>query len=189
MEHIERSHPLRVTLSQIVVHCYHMNTITCKCIQEHREGSHKGLTFTSDHLGNLTLMENDTSKQLYIVVYHLPFQVITSCCPVVMIYGLVSIDGDKVLFRISGQFSIKVCGCDDRLFVLCETSCCLFYDSKHLGHHLIKCFLIDVKHLFLYLVDLCEDICTLIDRCILDLCLQLGNSVLLLSSRTLYLLL
>ena len=106
-----------------------------------------------------------------------------------MIYGLVSVDGDKVLLRISSQFSVKVCSCDYCLFILCETSCCLLNDSKHLGHHPIKGFLIDVEHLFLYLVDLCEDVCTLIDRCILDLCLQLGNAVLLLSSRTLYLLL
>ena len=34
VEHIERSHPLRVTLSQIVVDSYDVDTITCQCVQE-----------------------------------------------------------------------------------------------------------------------------------------------------------
>ena len=34
MEHIERTHPLRVTLGQIVVDRYHVNTIASQCVQE-----------------------------------------------------------------------------------------------------------------------------------------------------------
>ena len=62
MEHIERTHPLRVTLGQIVVYRDDVNTITSEGIEKHGEGSHKGLTFTSGHLGNLSLMENETTK-------------------------------------------------------------------------------------------------------------------------------
>ena len=72
VEHIERSHPLRVTLCQIVVDGHHMHTVTGKGIQEHREGSHEGFTFTSRHLSDLSLMEHDTTKQLHVVVNHLP---------------------------------------------------------------------------------------------------------------------
>ena len=56
MEHINGAHPLRVTLGQIVVHSYHMNAITSKGIQEDGKCSCKGLTFTREHLGYLTLM-------------------------------------------------------------------------------------------------------------------------------------
>ena len=39
MEHIDRSHPFRVTLGQVIVHRYHMNAITSKGIQEYGERS------------------------------------------------------------------------------------------------------------------------------------------------------
>ena len=72
MEHIDGSHPLRVTLGQIIVHRYHMNTVTGKGIQEDGECSRKSLTFTREHLGNLTLVQYRTSEELYIKVYHIP---------------------------------------------------------------------------------------------------------------------
>ena len=33
MKHVERSHPLRVTLCKVVVDCYHMDTVACECVQ------------------------------------------------------------------------------------------------------------------------------------------------------------
>ena len=39
VEHVERSHPLRVTLGQIVVDGYHVNAIACQRVEEYRKGS------------------------------------------------------------------------------------------------------------------------------------------------------
>ena len=57
VEHVERSHPLRVSLREVVVDCHDVHTLACQCIEEYREGCHEGLTFSGCHLGNLTLME------------------------------------------------------------------------------------------------------------------------------------
>ena len=62
MEHIERSHPFRVTLSQVIVHGNHMYTITRQGIQEYRQCSNQGFTFTGCHFSNLTLMQYNTTK-------------------------------------------------------------------------------------------------------------------------------
>ena len=90
VEHIERSHPLRVTLSQIVVHGNDVNTIASQGIQKDRCCTYKGLTLTGSHLGNLTLLENN-------VVNHFPLHIITAGCPVVVIDSLVAIDGNEVV--------------------------------------------------------------------------------------------
>ncbi len=101
VEHIQRSHPLRVTLGQVIVHGHYMDAVTCQGIQEHGEGSHEGLTFTCCHLGDLSLMEYLTTEELHVVVDHLPFQVVATGSPVVVIDGFVSVDGDEILGRIS----------------------------------------------------------------------------------------
>ena len=189
MEHIKRPHPFRVTLCQIIVHCNDVNTITCQCVQENREGCHEGLTFTCRHLGNLTLMEYGTTKELHIIVDHFPLQIVTTSSPVVMIDGLVVINRDKVLLWVGSQLAVEIRSCHDGLFVLCKTTGCLFHDGKDLRHYLIKCFLIDVEHLFLNLIDLCEDIGTLVNRGVLDSCLQFSNTGLLGTCRILNLLL
>ena len=100
MEHIERSHPLRVTLSQVVVHGNDVNTIACEGVQEDRSSTYKGFTLTGSHLGNLTLMENNTTKELYIIVDHFPLHIITTGSPVVVIDSLVAIDGNEVVSRV-----------------------------------------------------------------------------------------
>ncbi len=97
VEHIERSHPLRVTFCQIVVDGNHVNTVSCKCVEEHRQGSYKRFTFTRRHLGNLSLMQNGTTEELYVVVNHIPLLVVAAGNPVVMIYRLVAVDIHKVV--------------------------------------------------------------------------------------------
>ena len=91
MEHIQWTHPLRVTLCKVVVDCNHVYTIAGQGIQEYRECCHKGLSFTSRHLGNLTFVEYHATEQLYIVVYHVPYCVVASGLPVVAVYGLVAV--------------------------------------------------------------------------------------------------
>ena len=83
VEHIERSHPLRVTLGQVVVHGYYVYTITCQCVEEDRGSTNEGLTLTGSHFGNLTLVQNDTTEELYVVVDHFPLHIVTASSVVV----------------------------------------------------------------------------------------------------------
>ena len=173
VEHVERSHPLGVTLGQIVVDRYHVDAISCQGIKEHGEGSDERLTFTGSHLGNLSLVQHDAAEELYVVVYHFPLQVIAAGRPVVVVDGLVAVDGDEVLARVGSQFAVEVGGCDDGLLVLGKAAGGILDDGKHLRHHLVEGVLVDVKHFLLQFVNLCEDIGTLVDGRVLDGGLQL----------------
>ena len=188
MEHIERSHPLGVTLGEIVVHGYDMYTIAREGVEEHRQSGDERLTLTSSHLGNLSLVKYDTTEELYVVVNHLPFEVIASGSPVVVIDCLVAVDGDKVLAWVGSQFAVEVSGSHHRLLVGGKSLGSLLYDGEYLGHHLVEFFLEDVEYLLLDLVNLCEDVGTLVDRCVLNLCLQLVNLCPLFGDRFLYVL-
>ena len=97
VEHIERSHPLRVTLSQVVVHGYYVYTITCQCVEEDRGSTYEGLTLTGSHLCNLTLVENNTTEELYVVMDHFPLHIVAAGSPVVVIDSLVTVDGHEVV--------------------------------------------------------------------------------------------
>ena len=189
VELIERSHPFRVTLRQVIIDRHHVYTITGKSVQEHRQRSHQRFTLTRCHLGNLTLMKNGTTKELNVVVNHLPLQVVTACRPVVMIDGLVTVNRNEVLTGVCCQLTVKVrCG-NNRLLVLGKTASRLFHDGKHLEHHFVEGFLVDFKGFLLQLVYLCEDRLTLIDGRLLDSSLQFLNLCFLFMGSLLYLLL
>ena len=128
VELVERTHPLGVTLGEVVVDGDHMYTIASQGVKEDGQGSDERLTFTRSHLGNLTLMEHGTTEELYIIVYHLPFQVVATSGPVVMIDSLVAIDGDEVLAWVACQFTVEVGSRDDGLFVLGKTTGSLLHD-------------------------------------------------------------
>ena len=168
VEHIERSHPLRVALGQVVVDGHHVHAVAGQCVKEDGQCSHEGLTLAGGHLGNLALMEHHAAEELHVVVHHLPFQVVAAGCPVVVVDGLVAIDGDKVLARVAGQFAVEVVGRDDGLLVLCEAACRLLDDGIDLGHHLVEGLLVFLEGLFLYLVYLGEDVGTFVDGGVLD---------------------
>ena len=176
MEHIEWSHPFGVTLGEVVVDGHHVDSVAGEGIEEYGEGGHEGLTFTRCHLGNLSLMEYDTTEELHIIVDHLPGQVVASGSPVIVVDSLVAVDGDEVFFGVGSQFTVKVCGGHHGLFVLSEAPGGLLDNGEHLRHHLVEGLLIDVEYLFLYLVNLCEDVSTFIDGGVLDGGFQLSNT-------------
>ena len=64
------SHPLGITLCQIVVDGNNMDTLAFQRIQIGRKSGHQGLTFTGTHLCDTSLMQDDTTDQLYSVVLH-----------------------------------------------------------------------------------------------------------------------
>ena len=135
------------------------------------------------------MMQYDTAEQLYVVVDHLPFQIVTASSPMVMVDGFVTVDSDEVFLRVTCQFTVEVCGSHNGLLVLGKTLGGLFHDGKHLRHHLVECFLVNVEHFLLNLVDLCKDVCALVDGGALDGALQFFNTGFLLLSRILNLVL
>ena len=189
VEHIERAHPLGVTLGQVVVHGHHMHTVTSERIQEHGQGSHKGLTFTRCHLGDLSLMEHLATEELNVVVDHLPLQVVSSCGPVVMVDSLVTVNSDEVLGRIASQFTVEIRGGNDGLLVLCKTTSRFLHDTEGYRHYLVKRLLIDLQGLFVELVYFVEDYLTLINRRVFNLRFQCIDLFLLLFGSILYILL
>ena len=90
VEHIKRTHPFGVTLCQIVVHGYHVYTVSGQCIEEYGQGSHQSLTFTGCHFRNLAFVQYHTAEQLYVVVYHVPYRIIATGYPVVLVDGLIA---------------------------------------------------------------------------------------------------
>ena len=116
-------------------------------------------------------MEYRTTEELYVIVYHLPFQVVTASRPVVMVDSLIAVDGDEVLLGVACQFAVEVGSGDNSLFVLGEATGCLLHDGKHLEHYLVKGFLIDVKSFFLQFVYLVEDGFALVNGRVFDSCL------------------
>ena len=189
VELVERSHPLGVTLGQIVVDRHHVDAVSGEGVEEDGERCHERLTFTRCHLGDFSLVEHLTAEELHIVVNHLPFQVVSASRPVVVVDGLVAVDGDEVFGGVGGQLAVEVGGRDDGLLVLGKAACGVFHNAESHGHHVVEGFFIDIERLFLQFVDLVEDGFTLVDGCILDGCLELGNLLFLLTSGFLYVLL
>ena len=62
---VDLSHPLRVTLCQVIVDCDDMYASAFKCIEISRHGGDQCLTFTGTHLGDTSLVQDDRADQLY----------------------------------------------------------------------------------------------------------------------------
>ena len=61
---MDSTHPLRVTLSQIVINRNDMNALACQRIEVCGQHTGQGLTFTSTHLGNVTEVQCRTAHNL-----------------------------------------------------------------------------------------------------------------------------
>ena len=64
-EVIEFSHPLHISLCQIVVDCYNMDALAFQRVQIYRKRRHQRLTFTGFHLGDTSLVEYNTTDDLH----------------------------------------------------------------------------------------------------------------------------
>ena len=64
-------HPLRVALSQIVVHRDHMNALASKRVQIGRQRCNQRLAFTGFHFRDAALMQGDAADQLHVEMAHL----------------------------------------------------------------------------------------------------------------------
>ena len=171
VEHIERTHPLRVTLCQIVIHCDNMHTIASQCIEEHRKRCHERLTFTRCHFRNLTLMQNHTTEELHIIVNHVPHGVVSACHPVIMPNSLVAIYIHKIVSH--RELLIKFRGSDNNVLILSESASRIFHNGKNRRHHLVESLLENIQYFSIYLVDFIKDRLTLIYFRFLDFCIEL----------------
>ena len=73
---VNRTHPLSITLSQIVIDRDDMYTFPVQRIQVGRKGGYKGLTFTGTHLGDTTLMQDHATDQLHTEGFHAKYTII-----------------------------------------------------------------------------------------------------------------
>ena len=166
-----------------------MYAVAGQGVEKNGEGSHECLSFTGSHFGDLALVQNGTAEELYVVVYHFPFQVVAAGSPVVVVDGLVAVDGDEVVGRIACQLAVELSGCNYRLFVLGEAACRILHNAEGCGQYLVECYLVVVECFFLQFVYLVEDTFTLIDGCVLDGSFQLGYLLALCFAGILYILL
>ena len=161
MEHVERSHPLRVSLREVVVDCDYMHSLACQRIEEHRESRHEGLTLSRRHLGDLSLMENDTADELHVIVDHVPCDLVSSGHPVVLPDGIVTLYPDKLLG--GAEVAVKLCRLDHDLRIFLETACCRLHDRKRLRQNLFENLLYGLVDFLHKLVRLCGERFLLLD--------------------------
>ena len=175
VELIEGSHPFRVTFREIIVDRHDVYTATGKRTEENRAGSHKRLTFTGGHFGNLTLGKHDPTEKLHVVVHHFPFQVVTAGHPVVVIDGMHAVFVEFYeIFRHS-EFAIVVrCRHLDR-FVRRKTARRVLHDGKCLGQGFFQSHVHALEYLFLKFVDLREELFALFDGRFFDLGANLAD--------------
>ena len=119
VEHIERAHPFRVTLGEVVIDGHDVYAAARERAEEGREGSHEGLTLTGGHLSDFALMEHDTADELHAVVDHVPFDFVAAGHPVVFPDGVVAVDAYEVA-ALSGEVAVELCGLNHDGLVGCE---------------------------------------------------------------------
>ena len=100
-------------------------------------------------------MQNDTTEQLYIVVYHVPDRIVTTGYPVILINGLIALDAYKVF--CSSQLAVEISGGNYDFFIFRETFCGSLDDWESNGQYFVQCFFVFIQNFFFYLVDLCKD--------------------------------
>ena len=118
-------------------------------------------------------MQNGTSEELYVVVYHVPFHIVSAGNPMVAVDGLVVFYSYKVFCR--SQFAVEVIGRHHNLIVLSETSCCILHDAECNRQYLIENHFVFVKHHFFQFVYLVEDVFSFVDRSIFHSSFKFSN--------------
>ena len=170
VEFIKRSHPFGVTLGQVVVHRHHVYTVSCQGVQEYGQCGHEGFTFTCCHLGNLSFVQDDAAKQLYVIVHHVPCDFRAAGHPVVLVDSFVAFDADEVFCRC--KFTVEVGCCYFDFCVFREAACRVLYDGEGLWQNLVQRFFIAVEHFLFQFVDLGEESFAFFQLCLFDLGFQ-----------------
>ena len=186
-EVIQRAHPFRVTLCQIIVDGHDMHSAASEGVKINRQGGNEGLSLTGSHLRNLPLMKDDAAYNLHIVMHHVPSHHVSARHPAVAITHTVTINNDVVVF--CRKLPVKRSSRRLHHLVLLEQTRSLFHHSKRLRLNLIQSLLNLVQHHLLMLVYLLIYKVLLVQihvRITLDLSLQLSNLRLFLRNIILY---
>ena len=64
------THPLGISLCQVIVNGYDADTLAFQSVQVCRKCGYQCLTFTGLHLSDTSLMQDDTTDNLYSVMLH-----------------------------------------------------------------------------------------------------------------------
>ena len=177
VEHIQRSHPLGVTLGEVVVHRNHVHSLACEGVEEYREGGHEGLSFTCRHLGNLSLVQGYASDKLHVVVHHIPLHLVASGNPVVGVDGVVPFNAYEVV--VDGEFAVEIAGLHGNLRILLETPCSGFHNGESLRKNLGEALLDGLVLILDELVALrCEALLLRNGDILVELVLDFGDALL-----------
>ena len=163
MEHIKRPHPLRVALGEVVVHSYHMHTLARQRAKENRQCRNKCLTLAGSHFGDFALMQHDAADKLHIVVYHIPFQLVTSSHPVIFPNGFVAVDSYEIA-TLTGEFAVEVCGCYLNGLALGKSCGCFAYGGEDNRQMLVEFVLDNIKNFLLVCINLVPQGLTFFER-------------------------
>ena len=174
MEHIQRAHPLRVTLSQIVVDSHHVHAIACEGIEEHWQCSHEGLTFTSSHFGDFAFVKHDTANQLAVVVNHIPHHLVAAGSPRVVVDSLVAINFHEIA-ALCSQCAVKVGSGHHHSFALSKTACGVFHYGKHFWKRFCQAFFKHVEDFLFELIDAVPQWFAVLVVGSFNFCLKVGN--------------
>ncbi len=162
MELEEHTHPFGVTFGKVVVHGNHMHAFAGQCVEVNGQRSHEGLTFTGGHLGDLTVVQDDTAYQLHVVVHHVPSNHIATCGPSVFVVSPVVADVHAV--AVGRDVAVAVGGGDLHLLVFGETAGGVLHHCKSFGEYFKENVLRLVVRLFLQLFNTFVEFLFLIHR-------------------------
>ncbi|CDB09545.1 unknown [Bacteroides sp. CAG:633] len=100
-------------------------------------------------------MKNNTTKQLYVIVYHVPGNFVSAGHPVVLVNGFVSFDAYEIFG--SSQMTVEISSSNHNFFVFGKSSGSIFHDGKSYRQYIIEGFFVDIQYLFLDFVNLCKE--------------------------------
>ena len=172
VELIERAHPLRVTLGEVIIYGNNVNALAGKRIKKDRERSHQSLSLSCSHLRYHTLMQNNTANKLHIVVHHIPGNQIAACHPLILPYRILALYGNNILGR--GKRPVPIHCLNHNPRILLESAGCRLHNCKCLRKHLHKHLLQHCIYLFGKLVNFRCNLLLLLRRDIhiLQLCAE-----------------
>ena len=186
MEHIERTHPLGVTFSKVVIDCYYVHAFVCHSVEEDRQGCHQGFTLTSCHLGNFTFVEYYATDELHIIVYHIPYVLVTTSSPAIGVDGFVVFNFYEVEAAIGSQVAIHLGSGDYDFLVLCKTTSGTLDDSEYFGQYLTQDILVCGLYVLLDMVYFVIYFFTFVNLEVFDIGFQVSDACFLVRHALLY---
>ena len=143
-----------------------MHTVPREGVEEDRQRRHQRLTLTRSHLGDLATVQYRPPEELYIVVHHVPGDLVAPSDPVVLIDGRVALDTDEVVRHT--ELAVEVCSRYAQLGSLRKAAPRALDDGEGLGMDLVEDELQLVEDLLLELVYLAPDLLAGIEVLALD---------------------